>query len=89
MQNKRLWIVEDGWNESYCDELSVFPYGAHDDQVDCTVYALLTQIAKYGNYKQQDELKAGVEKPNPNMRTDEHGQVYEADDFFENQSLYD
>lgn len=32
----RIRVVQAPWNDVYLDELEVFPYGAHDDQVDAT-----------------------------------------------------
>lgn len=30
----KLFLIQGAWNEAFLDELSVFPAGAHDDQVD-------------------------------------------------------
>lgn len=33
-ENGQVHIVRGDWNQEYIDELAVFPYGKHDDQVD-------------------------------------------------------
>ncbi len=32
----RIKLIEGAWNNAYLDELEVFPFGVHDDQVDST-----------------------------------------------------
>ncbi len=36
---KNIKIVAGPWNKKFLDELTGFPFGAHDDQVDAAVYA--------------------------------------------------
>lgn len=41
MESGKIYLVEDeSWNELYLSEMSAFPYGAHDDIVDCTTYSI-------------------------------------------------
>lgn len=54
IETGRLYIVEAAaWRDMYLHELRMFPYGAHDDLVDCTVMAinkieLLSEMKIYG-----------------------------------------
>jgi len=43
-----LHLVRAGWNTQLIDECEVFPYGAHDDQVDATAGAF-NELANVSN----------------------------------------
>ena len=46
-QGGRVRIVRGGWNEDFVEELSAFPLGKHDDQVDAAASAF-NQLASGG-----------------------------------------
>ena len=39
VDNKKVWLLEGEWNTTYLAELTMFPKGKHDDQVDSSVIA--------------------------------------------------
>lgn len=50
----RIWLPEEApWLQDFLDELSAFPRGAHDDQVDTFVYAIL----EFNPFKPDTKLK--------------------------------
>lgn len=44
-----VWLVEGAWNRDYLDELSTFPGGTHDDQVDASAGAFNKLAAAGGS----------------------------------------
>jgi len=40
MESGKVVLIEDDWNELYLSELASFPFGAHDDLCDCSIYAI-------------------------------------------------
>jgi predicted phage terminase large subunit-like protein len=46
-----LFVARASWNSSLIDECEVFPYGAHDDQVDAVAGAIQALVGKGGKSK--------------------------------------
>jgi predicted phage terminase large subunit-like protein len=46
-----LFVARASWNSSLIDECEVFPYGAHDDQVDAVSGAIQALAGKSGKTK--------------------------------------
>ena len=40
VDNRKVWLLEGEWNTTYLAELTMFPKGKHDDQVDSSEVAL-------------------------------------------------
>ena len=50
MEQGRVVLVDDDWNEMFLSEMSSFPYG-RDDLVDCLSYSIKELINKTGTTK--------------------------------------
>lgn len=40
LESKRVKLVKGNWNENFIYEVTTFPNGKHDDQLDCLMYAV-------------------------------------------------
>lgn len=55
----RIWLPESApWLQDFIDELAAFPRGAHDDQVDTFVYAIL----EFNPFAPQRQVTVGTKK---------------------------
>ena len=43
---RNVWLVAGRWNRDFLDEVSLFPNGAHDDQVDAFSGAFASLAAR-------------------------------------------
>lgn len=48
LEASRVILIEDEWNELYLSEMASFPFGTHDDLVDCTTYSVEEFLNKSG-----------------------------------------
>ena len=49
LEGGRVFLIEDqGWNDLLITECSTFPYGLHDDMVDCLTYSISEFLMKGG-----------------------------------------
>jgi len=58
-------VVKGDWNKDYFDELMAFPYGVHDDQVDCTSGAFNALSLRLDNF--HDYLKSRYGNSDPEV----------------------
>ncbi len=56
-------LVAGAWNTAYLDELTVFPYGTHDDQVDASSGAFNKLALPDGAVVRQSRIKGRDSKP--------------------------
>jgi predicted phage terminase large subunit-like protein len=48
LESKRVILMEDNWNELFLTECASFPFGVHDDLVDCLSYSVEEFLNKSG-----------------------------------------
>ena len=51
-------LVKGAWNAAYLEELTSFPFGSHDDQVDALTYGLIEIHRVAGGLEVKEEAAA-------------------------------
>ena len=54
VESRRVVLIRDSWNEGFIEECITFPFGTHDDQLDCMMFAIEEKLSKNNreiNYK--------------------------------------
>lgn len=61
LNNGRVVLVKDSWNERFLSQMSAFPFGLHDDLVDTAVYAIKTLIAGRYTYSAPKDVNTNID----------------------------
>jgi predicted phage terminase large subunit-like protein len=82
--NGKVVLVQDDWNELFLDECTNFPFGKHDDIVDCLFYAVYKLIASSYTNRQIINNEDEVNKDNKKI-------IVKDDQYYDSEieSLYD
>jgi len=46
IEGGRVYLIKDGWNDSYLQQVGTFPNAKHDEHIDVTAYAIERNLIK-------------------------------------------